>query len=67
MGKKRSRDTYTSKGERRNVSKATTKLVRRTRSILETSMNKAEAAKKGKKTKPLGEGIIEYRKKFIDV
>jgi hypothetical protein len=29
-------------------------------------MNKAEAAKKGKKTKPLGDGIIEYRKKFID-
>ena len=66
MGKKRSKDTYTSKGERRNVSKATTKLVRRTRSILETSMNKAAAAKRGKKTKPLGDGIIEYRKKFMN-
>lgn len=66
MGKKRSRDTYTSKGERRNVSKATTKLVRRTKSILQTSMDKAEAAKRGKKTKPLGDGIIEYRKKFIN-
>ena len=65
MGKKRSRDTYTSKGERRNVSKATTKLVRRTKSILQTSMDKSEAAKRGKKTKPLGDGIIEYRKKFI--
>lgn len=66
MGKKRSRDTYTSKGERRNVSKSTTKLVRRTKSILQTSMDKAEAAKKGKKTKPLGDGIIEYRKKFMN-
>ena len=66
MGKKKSRDTYTSKGERRNVSKATTKMVRRMKSILQTSMDKAEAASKGKKTKPLGEGILEYRKKFYN-
>jgi hypothetical protein len=29
-------------------------------------MDKAEAAAKGKKTKPLGDGIIEYRNKFLD-
>ena len=66
MGKKRSRDSQTSKGERRNVSKATTKLVRRTKSVLQTSMDKAEAAAKGKKTKPLGDVVIEYRNKFLD-
>jgi hypothetical protein len=66
MGKKRSRDSQTSKGERRNVSKATTKLVRRTRSVRETAFNKSEAAAKGKKTRPFLEGIAEYRKKFIN-
>ena len=66
MGKKRSRDTQTSKGERRNVSKATTKLVRRTRSVQETALNKSVAAAKGKNTRPFLEGIAEYRKKFIN-
>jgi hypothetical protein len=66
MGKKRSRDSVKSKGERRNVSKATTKLVRRTRSIRETLINKHLAAAKGRKTRPFIDGIAEYRKKFID-
>jgi hypothetical protein len=66
MGKKRSRDTYTSKGERRNVSKATTKLVRRTKPILETAHDKHLAEMKGKKTRPFIEGIAEYRKKFLN-
>ena len=67
MGKKRSRDSTTSKGERRNVSKATTKLVRRTKPILETAQDKYLANLKGKKTRPFLEGIAEYRKKFLDV
>ena len=66
MGKKRSRDSQTSKGERRNVSKTTTKLVRRTRSVQETAFNKSVAAAKGRKTRPFLEGIAEYRKKFIN-
>ena len=66
MGKKKSRDTYTSKGERRNVSKSTTKAMRRHKSVLETAYDKHLAAAKGKKTRPFLDGIAEYRKKFID-
>lgn len=65
-GKRSSGTTYTSKGERRNVSKATTKLVRRTKPILETAYDKHLASMKGKKTRPFMDGIAEYRKKFID-
>lgn len=66
MGKKKSRDTYTSKGERRNVSKSITKAMRRHKSVLETAYDKHLAAAKGKKTRPFLDGIAEYRKKFID-
>lgn len=66
-GKRSKGNSYTSKGERRNVSKSVTKAVRRHKSILETAYDKHLASLKGKKTRPFLEGIAEYRKKFINV
>lgn len=47
MGKKRSRSTYISKGERRNVSKETTKLVAASQSGFFKELNLRRAWKKG--------------------
>jgi len=64
---KRSKGTaYTSKGERRNVSKWSTKAQRRFKPVLETAYDKHLASAKGKNTRPFLDGIAEYRKKFID-
>lgn len=65
-GKRSSGNHYTSKGERRNVAKATKKLMRRTKPVLETAYDKHLAALAGKNTRPFLEGIAEYRRKFID-
>lgn len=48
MGKKRSRATKTSKGERVSVSKATTALVRREVPMADKLLNKVRAWRKGK-------------------
>ena len=47
MGKKRCRPTYSSKGERRNVSKSTVRLAREGRSAAEKELAKLKAWKKG--------------------
>lgn len=49
-GKRSSGTTYTSKGERRNVSKNTTKQVRRHLSGAERAVNQISAHRKGKNT-----------------
>ena len=66
-GKRSSGNSYTSKGERRNVAKSTTKLVRRTKPVLETVYDKHLAKMKGRNTRPFIEGMAEYRRKFLDV
>jgi hypothetical protein len=48
MGKKVKRQTYSSKGERRSISKTTVKLVRQGVSELTKALNKVEAWKAGK-------------------
>lgn len=48
MGKKRTRSKYTSKGERRSISKATCKAVRQARSETDKAMNKLAAWRAGK-------------------
>ena len=48
MGKKKTRSSMTSKGERRSISKSATKLVRRGRSEAEKLMNKLDAWRAGK-------------------
>ncbi len=48
MGKKRTRSTVVSKGERNSVSRATVKLVRKGRSELDKALNKLAAWKAGK-------------------
>lgn len=48
MGKKRTRSTYVSKGERRNVSKSTCKLAAKDTTVLEKARYKHEAWKRGK-------------------
>lgn len=49
MAKKKKRDTYTSKGEGRNVRKDITNAMRRERSFLDNTRTKFEAFMKGKK------------------
>lgn len=68
MGKKRSRGTYHSKGERRAVAKSTVKAVRRDRSPFDIELNKLDAWRKGKNPwltikNPSG----ETNKRFIKV
>ena len=46
---KKKRDTYTSKGERKNVCKKITNAMRRDRSLLDTITIKSDAFNKGKK------------------
>ena len=48
MGKKRTRSSVTSKGERNSVSRATVKLVKRGRSEIEKANNKLQAWRAGK-------------------
>jgi hypothetical protein len=48
MGKKRSRTPYTSKGQRRSVSKDTTKAVRRQRPSMERTLNQQRAFREGR-------------------
>lgn len=48
MGKKRSRSTYTSKGQRPNVSNSLLKLVSRETSDAQKELNKVEAWKAGR-------------------
>ena len=48
MGKKRTRSTVVSKGERHSVSRATVKLVRKGRSEIDKALNKLAAWKAGK-------------------
>jgi len=48
MGKKRTRATKTSKGERNSISKSAAQLVRRNRSITDKLLNKANAWLAGK-------------------
>ena len=48
MGRKKSRDSYTSKGERRNVSKKWTKMLRLERKESDRGFNQFDAYLKGK-------------------
>lgn len=48
MGKKRTRSSQTSKGERSNISKSVTKMVKQGRSEIERAMNKIQAWRAGK-------------------
>ena len=48
MGKKKTRSSMTSKGERRSISKSATQLVRRGRTDAEKLMNKIDAWRAGK-------------------
>ena len=48
MGRKKSRDSYTSKGERRNVSKKWTKMLRLERKESDRGFNQFDAYIKGK-------------------
>jgi hypothetical protein len=48
MGKKRSRSTVVSKGERHSIARSTVKLVRQDRSEMEKAMNKLKAWQAGK-------------------
>lgn len=48
MGKKVKRNTYTSKGERNAVARATVGMVRRDRDGIERAMNKLNAWREGK-------------------
>lgn len=48
MGKKRTRSSITSKGERRSVAASTVRLVRKGRSEIEKAMNKIDAWRAGK-------------------
>ena len=70
MGKKKSRATQTSKGERNNVRKDILKSMRRERSHLEITYNKLKAFSKGKRvmvTIPNPNGKSESNKPFIRV
>ena len=49
MGKKKKRDTYTSKGNGRNVSKSITNAIRKERTLLEVTNMKFKAFMNGKK------------------
>ncbi len=68
MGKKRSRSTYTSKGQRPNVSSSLLKLVSRSRDFFEKEFNKIDAWKKGKNPWITIENVGgETNKKYIKV
>ena len=70
MGKKKSRATQTSKGERNNVRKDILKSMRRERSHLEITYNKLKVFSKGKRvmvTIPNPNAKTESNKPFIRV
>ena len=70
MGKKKSRATQTSKGERNNVRKDILKSMRKERSYLEITCNKLNAFSKGKRvmiTIPNPNAKMETNKPFIRV
>jgi hypothetical protein len=48
MGKKRTRTSMTSKGERQSIAKSTVQMVRRARTVTTKLMNKANAWRAGK-------------------
>ena len=70
MGRKKSRDSYTSKGERRNVSKKWTKMLRLERKESDRGFNQFDAYLKGKNvmlTIPNPNAKTEPAKPFIRV
>lgn len=69
MGKKRSRATYSSKSERRSISKSTVKAVRREACPITKELNKIRAWKKGQNPwiTVANSNTKETAKKFIRV
>lgn len=66
MGKKRTRTSQTSKGERHSVARSTVKLVKRGRCPIEKAMNKIKAWRAGKNPWITVKGT-ESNKPFIKV
>ena len=67
MVKKRSRTSYTSKGQRRNVSKWARKAMKRERTPFQDAINKLNAWKQGKKVMLTIPSKVESNKPFIRV